>query len=140
MIVGLLIYLLYRFITVIKPFILALILAYVLAPLTNWFQVRFKIRRGLAKLLSYFSLVLTVIAILALLVPLFAEQAANLDLDFQRFISQAESFLGRQYSLAGLVINVETLIQQLDSLVRGVVEPGVGQTLTMLFEVISSFV
>ena len=140
LVVGLVIYLLYRFNTVIKPFILALILAYVLAPMTNWFQRRFKIRRGAATLFSYLSLVTVVLAILALLVPLFAEQAANLDLDFRRFISQAESFLGRQYTLAGLVINVKTLIQQLDSLVRGVIEPVVGQTLTMLIEVISSFV
>src|SRR4030065_1195690 len=93
LVVGLVIYLLYRFNTVIKPFILALILAYVLAPMTNWFQRRFKIRRGAATLFSSLSLVTVVLAILALLVPLFAEQAATLDLDFRRFISHAESFL-----------------------------------------------
>lgn len=140
LVLGLVIYLLYRFNAVIKPFILALVLAYVLAPVTNWFQERLKIHRGIATLLSYLALIVIVTAILALLVPPLAEQAANLDLDLQRFVSQAETFLGRQYSLAGWVVDVDTLIQQLDSLVRGVVEPVFGQTLAILIEVISSFV
>jgi len=140
LVLGLVIYLLYRFNAVIKPFILALILAYVLAPVTNWFQERLKIHRGIATLLSYLALILIVTAILALLVPPLAEQAANLDLDFQRFVIQAETFLGRQYALAGWVVDVDTLVQQLDSLVRGVVEPVFGQTLAILIEVISSFV
>jgi len=140
LVLGLVIYLLYRFNVVIKPFILALVLAYVLAPVTSWFQERLKIHRGIATLLSYLALIVIVIAILALLVPPLAEQAANLDLDLQRFVSQAETFLGRQYSLAGWVVDVDTLIQQLDSLVRGVVEPVFGQTLAILIEVISSFV
>ncbi len=140
LVLGLVIYLLYRFNAVIKPFILALVLAYVLAPVTNWFQERLKIHRGIATLLSYLALIVIVTAILALLVPPLAEQAANLDLDLQRFVSQAEIFLGRQYSLAGWVVDVDMLIQQLDSLVRGVVEPVFGQTLAILIEVISSFV
>jgi len=140
LVLGLVIYLLYRFNAVIKPFILALVLAYVLAPVTNWFQERLKIHRGIATLLSYLALIVMVTAILALLVPPLAEQAANLDLDLQRFVSQAETFLGRQYSLAGWVVDVDMLIQQLDSLVRGVVEPVFGQTLAILIEVISSFV
>ncbi len=140
LVLGLVIYLLYRFNAVIKPFILALVLAYVLAPVTNWFQERLKIHRGIATLLSYLTLIVMVTAILALLVPPLAEQAANLDLDLQRFVSQAETFLGRQYSLAGWVVDVDMLIQQLDSLVRGVVEPVFGQTLAILIEVISSFV
>jgi len=140
LVLGLVIYLLYRFNAVIKPFILALVLAYVLAPVTNWFQERLKIHRGIATLLSYLALIVIVTAILALLVPPLAEQAANLDLDLQRFVSQAETFLGRQYSLAGWVVDVDMLIQQLDSLVRGVVEPVFGQTLAILIEVISSFV
>ena len=140
LVLGLVIYLLYRFNAVIKPFILALVLAYVLAPVTNWFQERLKIHRGIATLLSYLALIVIVTAILALLVPPLAEQAANLDLDLQRFVSQAETFLGRQYSLSGWVVDVDTLIQQLDSLVRGVVEPVFGQTLAILIEVISSFV
>lgn len=140
LILGLGIYLLYRFNAVIKPFILALILAYVLAPLANWFQGRLKIHRGAATVLSYLALVTVTIAILALLVPLLAEQVARLDLDFQRFVDQVEALLGRQYSLAGWVVDADMLVRQLDSLVRGVVEPIFSQTLSMLIEVISSFV
>ena len=140
LILGLAVYLLYRFNAVIKPFILAVILAYVLTPLANRFQGRLKIHRWVATLLTYLVLLVAVAAILALLLPPLAEQASNLDLDFQRFIDEAESFLGRQYTLAGWVIDVDTLIQQLDSLVRGVIEPVFSQTLSILFDVLSSFV
>lgn len=140
LVVGLGIYLLYRFNAVIKPLILALILAYVLAPLANWLQRRLKVHRGVATLLAYLAVVIIGAAILALLVPLLAEQAARLDLDLQLFVSQVEAFLGRQYSLAGWVVDVDTLVRQLDSLVRGVVEPIFSQTLSMLIEIISSLV
>lgn len=140
LVLGLIIYLLYRFNAVIKPFILALILSYILTPLAGWFQERFKARRSVATLLSYLALFIIILAALALLVPLLVEQATNLDLDFQRVISQVESFLGKQYTMAGWVIDGEMLIQQLVSLVRGVIEPVIGQSLAVIVEVISSFI
>jgi hypothetical protein len=138
LVLGLFIYLLYRFNIVIKPFILAVILAFVLAPLANWFQARMKIHRGVATLISYLVLFVVVAAILALLFPPLAEQATNFNLDFQRMVGELESVLGSQYTwLAD--INLETVPNSLTAW-KGVLEPVVGQTLSIIFGYLHSWV
>lgn len=141
LIIGLLIYLLYRFNTVVKPVILALILAYVLTPLANWFQRRWGIQRWAATLLSYLVVIVIVLVFLAVLVPPLVVQASNLDLNLQQFIRQVEAFLRQQYSLAGVEIDMGKLSGQLDSLMSGgLLEPVFGRTLTLMIEVISSLI
>ncbi len=140
LLLGLSLYLLFRFSAVLKPMIMAIILAYILTPLTNWFQQRLKIRRGLATLLAYLVLLVVIVLFPLVLVPPLASQLANLNLDLQRFLGEIENLLGNQYTLAGQTINMEEILQQVEGSVRALLEPVVSQSLAFAIEVISSLV
>lgn len=134
------VYLLYRFSTILAPFVLALILAYVLSPLVNFFQVRLKIRRGLATLTAYVLLIGLLALLPVVIIPPLGEQFAGLNLDIQRFVLGVERLLGSSYTFAGQVIDLDALFQQALSSVQVLLEPFFGQTLGLAVEIISSLV
>lgn len=134
------IYLLFRFGVVLKPMILAVILAYVLSPLVGIFQARLRIRRPLAALLAYLLLLVAVITLPLVVIPPLAAQAAGLNLDIQRFLDLVESLLGSQFTLAGQEVDFGALFEQAVGSVQGFIEPIFGQTLGVAVEVISSLV
>jgi predicted PurR-regulated permease PerM len=140
LLLGLGIYLLYRFSAILPPFILAVILAYILTPMVGFFQFRLHIPRTLAILMSY-SVLLVAISILPLVViPALAAQTQGLNLDIQRLLLQTESLLQNEYQLFGIVIPVKSVFEQAIGSVQGWVEPMFGQTLGFAVEVISSLV
>src|SRR5512139_4077244 len=95
LLLGLGIFLLYRFRAVIIPLILAIILAYILIPLANWMERRLRLRRSLAILLAYLILLICLAAIPLLLIPPLAAQANALNLDIQRIYTQIEGLLDK---------------------------------------------
>jgi len=138
--IGLSIYLLYRFGIVLKPLILAVVLAYVLKPAADWFQQRLRLRRGLAVLLTYLILLLALSAIPMVVIPILTEQFAGFNLNLQNLLRQIESLLGGRYYIAGQVINVDALFQQLVGSIQAILQPIFGQTLAIAIEAISSLV
>ncbi len=138
------VYLLYRFSEVLPPMIVALVLAYILSPITNWFAEKLHLKRGLATLLAYLALLIVLAVIPLILIPPLAAQSAGLNLDLQRFLSESEtqiaSLLGNNYEIAGWTIDVTAAIDQAIVSIQGLIEPVVGQTLEFAFEVITSLV
>jgi len=134
------VYLLYRFSTILAPFVLALILAYVLTPVVNFFQARLKIKRGLATLLAYLLLLGVLVVLPVVIIPPLAEQFTGLNLDIQRFILGVEGLLGNSYTIAGQVIDLDALFRQALASLQVLLEPFFGQTLGLAVEIISSVV
>jgi len=133
-------FLLSRFSAVLKPVILAVVIAFILTPLANYFQERLKLHRLLAILLAYLVLIAVLIALpLAIIQPL-GSQLAEIKQDIPRILSQIQALLGHQYQVAGVVIDVNAVFQQLVGSIQRILEPVVGQTLSMLVEVVSSVV
>jgi predicted PurR-regulated permease PerM len=137
---GLGVFLLDRFKAAIQPFVLAVILAYVLSPLVNRLQGRFRIHRVLIILFVYLIGVAVVIAILLVIIPQLSNQAAALTANLKQLPSQVETFLGKSFSFAGQTINLDGLIQQAIGSIQGLVEPVVSRTLDLALGVISSLV
>jgi predicted PurR-regulated permease PerM len=137
---GLTVYLLYRFRVVLPPLILALILAYVLSPLVQIVEKRLGGKRTLATALIYLGLLAILIALLSIIIPPLVEQTTALNLDAQQFFSAVESILDQRFEVAGQVIDLDILYQQLVGYLPGVAEPIFGQTLIFAFDVISSLV
>lgn len=137
---GLTVYLLYRFRVVLPPLILALILAYVLSPLVQIVEKRLGGKRTLATALVYLGLLAILIALLSVLIPPLVEQTTALNVDAQQFFSAVESILDQRFEVAGQVIDLDILYQQLVGYLPGVAEPIFGQTLIFAFDVISSLV
>jgi predicted PurR-regulated permease PerM len=138
LLVGLVLYLLARFRTVIPPFILAIILAYVLSPFINLLNLRLKIPRILAIIISYLMLIGIMIAIPIVIIPILGTQINVLSLDFQRLLTQIESLIGNSIRILGQEIDIPALIERASIALQNLLEPIVGQTLGMLVEVISS--
>ena len=133
-------FLLSRFSAVLKPVILAVVIAFILTPLANYFQERLRMNRVLAILLAYLVLIAVLIALpLAIIQPL-GSQLAEIKEDIPRILSQIQALLGHQYQVAGVVIDVNAVFQQLVGSIQRILEPVVGQTLSMLVEVVSSVV
>lgn len=140
LLLGLGVFLLYRFQAVIIPLILAIILAYILMPLANWIERRLRVRRSLAILLAYLILLTCLIAIPLLLIPPLAAQANELNLDIQRIYTEIEGLLDKPAVVAGQTIDVQAALRQVTGSVRGLMEPFFGQTLLFAIEIVSSFI
>lgn len=134
------VYLLYRFSVVLTPFILAIIVAYILTPLTALFQKRLHIPRVLAILLSYILLIVILITLPLLIVPPLAAQLTALNVDIQRFLLALEALLGHQYVIGGQIVDLQAVIQQLVGSLQGFAEPVFGQTLNFVLDVITSLI
>ena len=137
---GLTIFLLYQFRDAIAPLILAVIIAYILSPVANLLQDRFKLHRGLATFLAFTLLAVILVGIFMLIIPPLVAQISSLNVDIERIFSQFEAIRITQYEFLGQSINVDELSQQVLGSLRSLSEPFFGQTLGYAVEVISSLV
>jgi predicted PurR-regulated permease PerM len=140
LLLGLGIFLTYRFRAVIIPFILAVILAYILLPMANWIERRLRVRRGLAILLAYLVLLVCLTAIPMLLIPPLAAQATELNLDIQRIWAEIETLLGNRYTIAGQTIDAQAALRQVSGSIRGLLEPIFAQSVHFAIEFVTSLV
>lgn len=131
-------YAIYQFRGVITPFILAVVLAYVLGPLVISLQKRLRLPRGVGILLVYLVLFVLIAAVLALIVPGAIREAG-------RFASNADSFLNKihdlvqgKFAIGEFTISGEDIFTQLVSSFKTIVEPLVGTTFDLLKSILSS--
>jgi predicted PurR-regulated permease PerM len=137
---GLAVYLLSQFREVISPFILAVILAFVLSPIVDRMEARFHMRRGLTTAIVYLLLLAILGLLVALLIPVLANQIRLLNLDLQDILHSVEVVLGKSFVVGGYTIDVGSAIDQTLSGLQTMFEPIFGQTLGIVVEVITSFV
>jgi predicted PurR-regulated permease PerM len=140
LLLGLGVYLLYRFSAVIKPMIMAIVLAFILTPIANWFQERLRLNRSFATALAYLAAIVVLIPIPMVIIPSLATQSTGLNLDIQRFLVEIEKLLGSQYVIAGQTINPDAIFNNVVGSIQGLLEPVFSQTLGFAVEFISSLV
>ncbi len=140
LLLALLIFLLSRFRVILTPFILAVILAYILTPVANFFQRRLRIRRILATLLAYILFLAALILLPAVLIPLLEDQVTGLNIDFQVIIQRVEGLFAHQYIIAGQVIDGQAIYRQFVLTLQGIAQPFFGRTVVLLMDVITSIV
>ena len=133
-------YLLFRFSLMIPPFILAVILAYVLSPVAGTLQRRLRIRRGLATVFTYVILLGLGALLPALFVPSLVQQLSDLNVNVQEIAALVESLLSQDILLGGLRFNLGQLGTPVIEALRALAEPVFGRTLGIAFDVISSFI
>jgi predicted PurR-regulated permease PerM len=140
LVAALFVYLIFRFSAVIPPLILAVILSYILSPLVNRIESRFRLPRGLATLFAYLILLVIVAGLLMLVAPPLISQLAVLNLDIQMLLKQAQDLLGHQFTVLGQSIDGSQVLTQIGDSVRGLIEPFIGQTLIFLVDVFTSII
>lgn len=140
LLLTLFIYLFSRFSQVIPPLILAMILSFILSPIVNFLQANLKLKRVLAILLTYLLLLVVSLLIPFVFLPFLRSQIGGLNLDLQQIAQEIQTFFGKKYVFAGQVIDISLLLDQMSAALRGLIEPFVGQTLSLVVEVVSSIV
>jgi predicted PurR-regulated permease PerM len=134
------VYLLVRFSLVIRPLILAVILAYVLSPLVKILQNRLKIYRWLAILLSYILALILLTILPAIMYPIMRTELDTINLDIQRALDWIDSITARPVLVAGQLFDLGSWLDQLIAALQALIEPMIGQTLGLILEIISSLV
>ena len=140
LLLALFVYLIFRFSSIIPPFILSIIIAYILSPLVNAFQSRLHIRRGFATFLAYLTLLASIAAFLGIIIPILAAQIKDLNVDIQLFLREVTNFLGHRYTIAGQVIDLDALLEQFGGALPAGLEPAFGRTLGFAVDVITSII
>jgi len=134
------VFLIYRFREIIPPFIISLILAYLLSPLVNRIEKRWRLPRLLAIFISYLILILVATILLLLLIPPLIDQFDNLNLDLLNLLNQVEAFIGQEFNIMNYTIDGSAFIEQVTSSIQQLVEPFLGQTIGFAVEIITSVV
>jgi len=135
LILAVLIFLGYRFQTVLAPIILSIILAFVLVPLVNRIQQRLKFARGLAILPVYLLLMAILGLTLWLVIPLILRELKGFTVDLQQMVAQTKIFFEGEISIGGLIINGPDIYAQIISSIQGIATVLVGKTITAITKV-----
>ena len=134
------IYLLSRFHEIIAPIIIAIIIAYILSPVVNFFQNRLHLHRVLAILITYIIITAIIIGVPILAISLMGENFEPLQINPQKIVTSVENVLAKQYIIAGITIHPSVFANQVLSALQGLVQPVVGQTVNLVKNVITSLI
>jgi predicted PurR-regulated permease PerM len=137
---GLAVYLLVQFSEVISPFIMAVILAFIMSPIVDQMQNRLHLPRGIITAIGYLLLLATLGVLIALLIPALARQIQLLNLDLQDMVHSVELVFGKTIVVGGYAIDLGKALDQALTGLQTLLEPIFGQTLGILVDVITSFV
>lgn len=140
LVLGFLIYMLFRFSVVIAPIILAIILAYIISPLATLFTNRLHLPKVLAILLAYIVLLFLVGLIPALALPILITEVQETDLSLKTVLANAQGLLASPIHIAGISIDLTRFVSQANDAIRGLSQAFVSQTLTLVVDVITSIV
>ncbi len=140
-ILALLVYLLYRFQIVIPPFILAVVLAYILTPVVNFTATRFRLPFILSILLIYLVLIVLLALLPLVFISPLVRQLSELNVDIQQLLEGADALIANQIFLpGGFLIDGAAVVEQLARALQTILEPFFSTTLGFLLDVISSLV
>lgn len=140
LLVAFFIYLLSRFHEIIAPIIIAIIIAYILNPVVNSFQQKLRIPRGVAILITYIIALVIIIGIPILFISILGENLETLKFNPQKVITAVQSALAQEYTLAGFIIHPSALAGQVLNALQGLLQPVVGQTVTIVRNIITSLI
>jgi predicted PurR-regulated permease PerM len=134
------IYLLTRFREIIPPIVIAIILAYILNPAVNFMEKRVHFPRVLGILLTYIFFLAIIILIPLVIVPTVGANLEPLQIDPQQIISSVQSALAQKYTIAGITIHPSAFAGQVISILQGLLQPVVGQTVNLVKNLITSII
>ncbi|RMF47025.1 MAG: AI-2E family transporter [Anaerolineae bacterium] len=134
------VYLLYQFRALLPPLILAIVLAYAVSPIAVFLQSRLRLPRGLAILLGDIIFFAILLSLPAIVLPPLASQVAALNLDLQRLLEVIDSALRHDIPLGPFVLHLPSLVGQVPLAFDQMLQPVLGQTLSLAAEALSSVV
>ncbi len=134
------IYLFTRFREIVPPIIIAIILAFILNPIVNFIQKKIRLPRALLIVFTYILFIGIITTVLVVIVPKMGENLEQLQINPQKIITSIENALAQEYSVAGITIHPSALATQFFGALQGLVQPVVGQTVTLVKNIITSII
>jgi predicted PurR-regulated permease PerM len=127
-----------KFGAAIYPIILALILAFILAPLVTLLQRKLKMNRVLAIILVYLVLFISFGAILWIIIPILFNQIQVFVKDIDIWIGQALNFFAQDFQIGSYIISGDILLEPITNALQNILEPAVGSTIGIVALLIES--
>ncbi len=112
LIIAFLAFLLYQAREMIRPLILAGVIAYLLYPFVSVLQRRFNLRRRTASNIVYFASLAVMIALPIVLVPILSRQITEITYDLRQTIAQAQQYLARPVIIGGMTFDLSAILSQ----------------------------
>ncbi|MFN2198830.1 MAG: AI-2E family transporter [Anaerolineales bacterium] len=135
------VFLLFTFRQLLAPLILAIVLAYILSPLARRLQTNLGISKILAIFLAFLIFIIIAFAIPAILIPYLTAQFGSISLDLDLLVRTLEASLATtQYEIVGFRIDVATMLEQAVGSLQQLIQPAIGQTLTLAAQIVTSLV
>ncbi len=106
------VFIVYQTREMIRPLILAGVIAYLLYPFVLVLQQRFKLNRRKASNIVYFTSLAVMIALPIVLVPILSSQINEITFDLQQVLAQAEQYLAKPIIIGGFVLDLSSIITQ----------------------------
>ncbi len=120
------------------PVILAVILAFILAPLVNFLQKKIKIPRVLAIIIVYLLMFIIIGAVLSIIIPILINQIQVFVQDIDVWINQALDFFAQDFVIGTYVFSGEVLLEPINNALQNLLEPVVGSTIGIVGVLIES--
>jgi predicted PurR-regulated permease PerM len=130
----------YEFRSLLRPLVLAFLLAFILNPAIDFLEDRVGMHRGLASGLLFLVLVIVMLGILAApvtAVPSIRRAIISAQLDLKRIIDDITTFFGREIEIAGYQFDLSLVAQELSAALRRFVETLAQGTLDVVLSVAS---
>lgn len=120
-----------RILTVITPFIYALVFAYVLNPIIRFFEKEFKVNRVISIAITYFIIIALIIIILFFTIPSIIDSILNITREMPAYVETIQKWINTLLEnerikglivQAGLLNKFEDMSRQIGSVVIGVLQ------------------
>jgi predicted PurR-regulated permease PerM len=102
----------YQLREILRPLILAGVIAYLFYPLVALMQRRFKLNRRTASNIIYFVSLAVMIVLPIILVPILVKQTSEITQDFRQTLAQAQQYLSYPIYITGIPIDLGAIIAQ----------------------------
>ena len=112
LVIVFLVFIVYQVREMIRPLILAGVIAYLFYPFVSLLQQHFKLNRRQASNVVYFASLAVMIALPIVLVPILSHQTTEIAFDLQQVLTQAEQYLAKPIIVGGAVLDLSSVVPQ----------------------------
>ena len=102
---------------------MAVIIAYLLNPVVNWFTRRTPLKRGAAAAIVYITFLILLGLIPSLGAPLVIQQISQIDFDVQEIADQVNEAMDYQVAIGGLQVNMSGLVEPVTGSLTDIFSP-----------------
>lgn len=130
----------YEFRSLLRPIVLAILLAFILNPVVDFLERRVGMHRGLASGLLFLVLFILMLGILAApvtAVPSVRRAIISAQLDVKQIIDDITAFFDREIEIAGYEFDLSLIAQELSAALRRLVETVAEGTLDVVLSIAS---